>query len=150
MQPLNLPTFNYKLRRLGEHYAIFDIVRKKYVRLTPEEWVRQHLVHYLIHHLAYPPTLLSLERSTRCSHQLQHRPDLVIYDRSVKPLMLVECKAPTISLNTTTFSQIARYNAQLKAKLLLVSNGLIHLCWEIDYLTAMPTLLPHIPYFNSL
>ncbi len=150
MQALNLPAFDHKVQCLGKQCNIFDLVRKKYVRLTPEEWVRQHLVHYLVHHLGYPPTLFSLERNMRCKDQRQQRPDIVLYGRSAEPFMLIECKAPTIPLSTDTLGQIARYNAHFKVRLLVLSNGIEHLCWEVDYTTANHNLLPCIPYFNSL
>lgn len=123
MQPLNLPAFDYKIQSSKTGYRIFDVVRKKYVRLTPEEWVRQHFLHYLTGHLSYPQSLVRLEQRVRYNH-LQHRPDIVVYDRSTKPLMLVECKAPSININHDVWGQIARYNAYFNAQLLVITNGI--------------------------
>ena len=149
MQPLNLPPFDHKIKLLGNHEGIFDAIRKKYVRLTPEEWVRQHWVHYLTQELGYPKALLSLEKSVRCQHRLQHRPDIVVYNRSAKPLMLVECKAPGIALTTDTFGQIARYNAYFQASLLVLSNGEKHFCWEVKPQVPRPCLLAKVPHFEA-
>ena len=147
MQVLNLPPFAYKIKPVGQHRAIFDVVRKKYVRLTPEEWVRQHWVHYLTEQLGYPAALISLEKGVRCRHQLQHRPDVVVYDRTAKPLLLVECKAPTVALTVDTFGQVARYNAHFDAQLLVISNGQQHFCWA---LRPHLQLLQEVPRFDAL
>lgn len=149
MQPLALPTFQYQLRYAGEHMLIFDAIRKQYVRLTPEEWVRQHWVRYLIDHLGYPAGLVSLERSVRCTHQLQHRPDIVVYDRTVKPQLLVECKAPNVTLNTDILGQLARYNTHLQAHTLVLSNGLQHFCWQINADQSTPQSLSRVPHFHE-
>ena len=150
MQPLSLPAFDYKIKPAGQYDTIFDVVRKKHVRLTPEEWVRQHWVHYLIGHLGYPPALIRLEKGVRCQHRLQHRPDIVVYDRRAHPLLLVECKAPGIALTKDTFGQVARYNALFNARLLAISNGEQHFCWEIKPHAPHPHLLPQVPPFDAL
>lgn len=148
MQPLNLPAFDYKLQHRAEGYCIFDIVRKKYVRLTPEEWTRQHFVHYLINQLAYPKALIRLEKKVRHSHS-QHRPDIVVYARTGKPQMLVECKAPHIAIDTSTWHQLARYNPHLQAQLLVITNGMEHYCWQINYEPLSHELLRSIPCFDT-
>jgi hypothetical protein len=149
MQPLNLPAFAYKIQASKAGYEIFDVVRKKYVNLTPEEWVRQHFLHYLIGHLAYPKALIRLEQSVRYN-RLRHRPDMVAYDRAARPLMLVECKASCININHEAWGQIARYNTYLNAQLLVITNGIEHFCWQLDYVQGTHTLLKEIPPFDSL
>ena len=149
MQPLNLPAFAHKVQSSKTGYRIFDVVRKKYVRLTPEEWVRQHFLHYLLDHLAYPAALIRLEQGVQYNH-LQHRPDIVVYDRSAKPLLLVECKAPNVPLNHDVWGQVARYNAHFNAQLLAITNGMHHFCWQLDYKGGRHTLLHAIPPFDTL
>lgn len=149
MQSLNLPPFVYKVQPSKTGYQIFDVVRKKYVRLTAEEWVRQHFLHYLIRSLAYPKSLIRLEQSVQYN-RIQHRSDIVVYDRSAKPLLLVECKAPSIHLNHEVWRQIARYNAHFNAPLLAITNGLQHFCWRLDCGEGKPTLLQNIPCFARL
>lgn len=149
MQTLNLPTFAYKIQAFKTGQKIFDAVRKKYVRLTAEEWVRQHFLHYLIDHLAYPQALVRLEQGVRYN-RLRHRPDIVVHDRLAKPLMLVECKAPSIDLTKDAWEQIARYNARCNARLLVVTNGINHFCWQIDYERGRHALLQEIPCFDML
>ena len=149
MRLLNLPTFVYKIRSYKTGYQIFDVVRKKYVQLTPEEWVRQHFLHYLIDHLAYPQTLIRLEkRVLHCS--LRHRPDIVAYNRSAKPFMLVECKAPNVPVNKQeVWGQIIRYNTYFNTQLLVITNGLKHFCWQLDYEQGSHRLLSTIPHFDG-
>jgi len=149
MQSLNLPTFAYKVQVSKTGYQIFDVVRKKYVRLTAEEWVRQHFLHYLIGPLAYPKALVRLEQEIR-HNRLQYRPDIVVYDRSVKPLLLVECKSPSVYLNHEVLRQVGRYNARLNAPLLAITNGLQHFCWQLDHKEGKHVLLQHIPCFDRL
>ena len=149
MQPLRFPAFDHKIRTAGAGAQIFDVVRKKYVRLTPEEWVRQHCLHYLMGHLAYPRALMRLERAVWRSG-LRHRPDLVVCDRLARPLLLVECKAPGVPLTAKTQEQLVRYNAHCKARLLLMTNGLQHFCWQLDYAGHCSVGLQAIPHFSSL
>lgn len=149
VQSLNLPAFAYKIQFSKTGYQIFDVVRKKYVRLTSEEWVRQHFLHYLIGHLAYPQALIRLEQGVQYN-RLRHRPDIVVYNRLAKPLMLVECKAPSININHEVWGQIARYNAHFNAQLLVITNGIEQFCWQLDYEKGSHALLQDIPYFNTL
>ena len=148
MQLLNLPAFDYNIQHTADGYCIFDIVRQKYVRLTPEEWTRQHFIHYLINQLSYPKSLIRLEKGVRYNHS-QHRPDIVVYSRTGKPWMLVECKAPHISLDINSFEQLARYNVHLQAQLLVITNGMQHCCWRISYAPFGHETLATIPCFAS-
>ena len=127
MTPLNLPSHNFKIKKQSGKVWIFDGVRKKFVQLTPEEWVRQHFVHYLkeIHH--YPRSLFRIEGSLTYN-TLQKRSDILIFDRAGKPWMLVECKAPAIKLSQRAFNQVAIYNMTVGAKYLAVTNGMVHYC----------------------
>ena len=125
MYKLNLPKFEYKVKKENNQYYIFDILRKKYVCLTPEEWVRQHLIHYLINN-NYPTSMIAVERELDVNG-CKRRFDLVVYKQS-KPWLLVECKAPTISITQEVFEQALCYNTQLCAPFLAVTNGIVHYC----------------------
>src|SRR5277367_761996 len=125
MHPLNLPSIDSNIRKEEGKVWIFDIIRKKYIVLTPEEWVRQHFIHYLIHDLKYPRSLFKVE-SGLSFNKLQKRSDILIHDRTGKPWMLVECKSPVIKLSQNAFNQIAVYNMTIDAKYLAVTNGRVH------------------------
>lgn len=129
MVELNLPGFSFKTRKTERGEEIWDEFRKKYVVLTPEEWVRQHFLKFLSTHLGYPRTLLKTEFEIRFN-KLKKRPDIVAFARSGDPLMVVECKAPHVKITQETFKQAAIYNQTLKAGLLVVTNGLEHYCCE--------------------
>lgn len=130
MFKLNLPDFNLTIRKEDGKVWIFDIIRKKYIVLTPEEWVRQHFIHYLINHLNYPKSLFRIEGSLTYN-KLQKRSDIVIYDREGKPWMLVECKAPNIKLSQKAFNQVAVYNMTIGARFVAVTNGMVQYCFEV-------------------
>jgi hypothetical protein len=149
MIPLNLPTFDIKLQGTREHPRVFDILRRRYVSLTPEEWVRQNFVHYLIGHLGYPATLLANEIQLQVG-QKQLRADSVLYDQRLHPLMIIEYKAPTIALTQKVFDQITAYNLLLHADYLIVSNGLQHYCCKMDYDGKKYLFLDHIPRYEEL
>ncbi|ACE06730.1 hypothetical protein Aasi_1440 [Candidatus Amoebophilus asiaticus 5a2] len=149
MQFINFSTFNYKVRTIADKHYIFDIIRKKYVRLTPEEWTRQHLVHYLTQELSYPKGLIRIEKQIQ-GHYIVNRPDLVIYDRIGNPFLIAECKASHIPISDKVYSQLARYNRNLKAKLLVISNGQEYGCWKMSYDGLGHEILDTIPVFDSL
>ena len=123
MLKLNLPEFDFKIRSHKQSKQIFDVIRKKYVRLSPEEWVRQNLIHFLIYHADYPTNYISLEKQLTVYKQLR-RTDIVVYNKNRKPWMIVECKAPTIELNENVLYQAAMYNSDLNANYLVISNGM--------------------------
>jgi hypothetical protein len=129
MFALNLPEFDVSLKKSEGKVWIFDGIRKKFVVLTPEEWVRQHLVQYFINQLKYPRTLIQIERGLQFN-QLQKRSDFVVFDRQGKPWLIVECKSPEIQLDQKSVEQVAVYNMNVKAKFVAVSNGLKHVCYE--------------------
>ncbi|MBX2962604.1 MAG: type I restriction enzyme HsdR N-terminal domain-containing protein [Cyclobacteriaceae bacterium] len=144
MIKLNLPTFDYKLRKADGKVWIFDGIRKKYVVLTPEEWVRQHLVHYLIHERAYPKALVKIEVGLKYN-TLSKRSDIVLFNRQGSPWMIVECKAPEIELTSLTAQQISVYNQTLKADYLLISNGMKLICYQASAGYTPLTDLPNFP-----
>lgn len=127
MYKLNLPSPEFSLRKDQGKVWIFDIIRKKYVVLTPEEWVRQHFVHFLINDLSYPRSLFRIEGALTYN-RLQKRSDILIRNRDGKPWMLVECKSPAIKLTQKAFNQIAVYNMTIGARFLAVTNGMVHYC----------------------
>lgn len=132
MIKLNFPEYNFKIKTSAKITQIFDIVRRKYVALTPEEWVRQHFIHYLIFEKNFPQSLLAVEMNI-VLNKLQKRCDIVGYSNSGKPVLIVECKSPGVKISQKTFEQIARYNMALQVKYLAVSNGINHYFCEIDF-----------------
>jgi len=145
MQKLNLPDFEPRLRKEEGKVWIFDVIRKKYLVLTPEEWVRQHFVHYLINHLNYPKSLFRVERSLTYN-TLQKRSDIVVHNRMGKPWLLIECKAPDIKLTQKAFNQVAVYNMTIGAQYVGVTNGIVQYCFktnkepsrEVKFLDSFP------------
>lgn len=149
MIPLNLPSFDIKLQGSREHPRILDVLRRRYVALTPEEWVRQSFIHYLIEHMDYPQTLLANEVALRVGDK-QLRADSVLYDRDLRPKMIIEYKAPTVAITQHVFEQIATYNILLHVDYLMVSNGLVHYCCKMDYEGKRCLYLDHIPKYEEL
>jgi len=146
MQELNLPKYPFKLRDVESKLQIFDSVRKKYLVLTPEEWVRQHFVQYLIQEKKYPASLIAIEIGLKYN-QLQKRADILVYDNKGNPHLMVECKAPEVKISQETFHQIAVYNMAFKVNYLIVTNGMEHYCCEMDYTTNSYRFLPEVPSF---
>lgn len=149
MFALNLPAFEYKIRKDGGKTLIFDPLRRKFVALTPEEWVRQHFVNYLIKDKGFPAGRLCNECNINLNG-MKRRCDTVLYDAYLKPLVIVEYKAPTIGVNQLVFDQIAAYNMVLKVKYLIVSNGLNHYCCQMDYDNQKVDYLETIPNYIDL
>lgn len=127
MEQLNLPPFAVNIKTDMQNKYIFDIIRKKYLVLTPEEWVRQHFVHYLVEHLGYPQSLMATENGLKLFNT-QKRSDIVVYTRNGEPLAVVECKAADVRISQETFNQVARYNIKFKAPIIMVTNGINHYC----------------------
>jgi hypothetical protein len=149
MLVLNLPAFDVKVTEKEGRRMIFDPLRRRYVTLTPEEWVRQHFVNYLITEKHYPEDLLGNEMSLR-HNTVVRRCDTIVYNRFLAPLMIVEYKSPHVPIKGAVFDQISRYNASLKARFLTVSNGIQHFCCRIDYETQTYTFLENIPAYDEL
>ena len=149
MLSLNLPTFAAKVKEKDGKHVIFDPVRRKFVALTPEEWVRQHFVNYLITDKGYPKELLANEVPLKLNGTSK-RCDTVAYNRFLTPLMIVEYKAPHIEITSSVFDQIVRYNMVLHVRYLAVSNGISHFCCKIDYENLTYSFLEGIPEYNVL
>jgi type I site-specific restriction endonuclease len=131
MQELNFPAYQFQLNRVEEKSYIFDPIRKKWVVLTPEEWVRQHLILFLVQTKKYPASLLAVERLITFN-KLKKRFDLLLFNKTGKPEMLIECKAPEVNLSKETLFQIATYNMVFKVPYLFISNGLNHLLFQLN------------------
>ena len=129
-----------------EKTHIFDDVRKKYLLLTPEEWVRQNFIHYLNKEKKYPLGLMGVEQMVKYN-SLKTRADIVIYNLEGKPNVIVECKAPEVKITQDTFNQIAKYNSQLKVKYLIVTNGMKHFCCQMDYENNKIIFLEDVPAY---
>jgi len=127
MDKLNLPPFHFKINEFENGVHVYDIIRKKFVKLTPEEWVRQHLVHYLINELHYPKSLIKVETGLRYNRLLK-RSDVLAYNRNGEPFLLAECKSSTTKLDDRTLGQVAAYNYSIGSEYLLATNGMIFLC----------------------
>ncbi len=150
MISLNLPEADIKTKRQGERLTVFDVLRSKYVALTPEEWVRQHFVSFLLHHKHYPSALMMNEVGVTLGG-VTRRCDTVVYSRGTAlPLVIVEYKAPTVAITEAVFRQIASYNYALRARYLFVSNGLTHYACRMDYSAGRTQFLPDIPDFADL
>jgi hypothetical protein len=130
MQSLNLPTYKFRITSKNETDYIYDVIRNKPILLTPEEWVRQHLIHYLIEDLGYPKALIKVESGVVYNTRIK-RSDIVIYDNLAKPHILVECKSPDVKINQSTLEQVAMYNRTLNASVLILSNGLTHYTFKL-------------------
>jgi len=148
MNKLNLPVYTFRIsKKEKDKLLIFDVFRRKYVSLTPEEWVRQNILQYLVTEKNVPKSLISSEAGVRIN-TLKRRFDALIYNRNGEPWMLVECKAPSITINQDTFDQIVAYNNSIKAKYLLITNGLKHYCCRMDTSTKKSVFVQDIPNFT--
>jgi len=149
MDSLNLPTYSFNIKSTGERKLIFDKLRKRFVVLTPEEWVRQNLIMFLIEEKDYPAALISVEMSIKLN-KMKRRCDIVIFNKTGVPNLIVECKAPSIKINQDVFDQIAAYNIKLKVKYLIVTNGLDFYCCYIDHDNNSYTFMKDIPNYTEL
>ena len=150
MQHLNLPEYQFNIKKKGtDSLVIFDTLRKRWVALTPEEWVRQNFVRYLIEDREFPAALMNNEISLT-QNGIKRRCDTLVADRQGLPLVIVEYKAPTIEISQKTFDQIVRYNMVLRAQYLIVTNGMRHYCCKIDYENNSYAFLQEIPPYNVL
>ena len=147
MTILNLPHYKFKIKSSENKRFIFDNLRKKYIVLTPEEWVRQHYVSYLQNEKKYPESLMAVEKQLTING-LKKRTDILIFNKNGLPEIIVECKAPSVEITQSTFDQIARYNLKLNAKYLIVTNGLSHFYCQVDHEKASYNFLKDIPPFK--
>ena len=146
---LNFPFSKFKIKEDKGKLFIFDDSRKKFIALTPEEWVRQNCLHYLRDHKKYPISLLAVEKAFKLNGQ-NLRYDLVAYSKKAEALLLVECKAPDVKISQATFDQIAVYNLELNVPYLLVTNGMQHYCCIVDFEKRQFKFLPEVPDFSTL
>ena len=148
MTTLNLPPYEYKLKQEEEKIFIFDALRRKYLVLTPEEWVRQHFIQYIINYLHYPKSLIKVEGGL-VYNRLKKRSDILIFNQEGSPWMVIECKSPDQKINNHTLQQVSIYNSTLKAKYVALTNGLKHLCCVIDHQAKLTTPLKQFPKFGE-
>ena len=146
MSKLNLPNAVLKTKLVEGTTQVFDAVRKKYLVLTAEEWVRQHFIHYLNSEKKYPLGLMGIEQMVKYNEQ-STRADIVLYTNEGKPNMIVECKAPKVKITQDAFNQIAKYNFKLRVDFLVVTNGMRHFCCAMDYESNKITFLEEIPSY---
>lgn len=144
LPPLALPDHGLKTKHDAAGPQVFDAVRRLWVALTPEEWVRQHFINHLVHDLGYPASRISVERALTL-HGLTKRADVVVFGADGSPEVLVECKAPHVRITQRTFEQAAHYNIVLKVGLLMVTNGLQHFSCRIDHRSGTVQFLDHLP-----
>jgi hypothetical protein len=149
LKQLNLPEYSFRITGKEGAESIFDQVRKKYVKLTPEEWVRQNFVRYLIHEGKYPPGLIAVEVMSQFNN-LRKRVDILIHNRQGKPVMIVECKSPEVKLDEKVFDQIVCYNMGFRVPYIIVTNGIDHYACKIDYATGKYEFLLVIPLYEDL
>ncbi|MDC1325176.1 type I restriction enzyme HsdR N-terminal domain-containing protein [Ulvibacter sp.] len=144
MQKLNFPEYQFRFKSKENKRLIFDEIRKKFIILTPEEWVRQHVIHYLVKDKKYPASHLSVEKQLKL-HDTVKRYDIVVYNRDGGIELIVECKAPSIKISQDTFDQIARYNFVLRANLLMVTNGVEHYFCKMDFEAEKYEFIKELP-----
>ena len=149
MQQLNLPQHPLKIKEENGTRYIFDAIRKKYLVLLPEEWVRQNFIQFLVHNKKYAASLIAIEKGLKIN-ELQKRADIVVYDKHAKPIVLIECKAPKVKINQAVFEQVARYNAAFGVPYLMVTNGLEHYCAKVNFETKNCEFLTEIPDYKNL
>jgi hypothetical protein len=147
MLALNFPRYSFRLKNSENKIAVFDELRKKFVLLTPEEWVRQHVVHFLMKEKNFPKSLLNVEKQLKI-HDLIKRYDVLAYKPDGSIHLVVECKAASVPITQETFDQIARYNLSLQAKYLMVTNGLQHYFCQLDYEAERYHFLQDLPEWS--
>ena len=149
MQVLNLPKTELKVTTKDGKQQVYDILRRKFVALTPEEWVRQLFVHYLIQHKGYPAECIGNEVSIMLG-RTKKRCDSVVYGQNAQPIMIIEYKSPQTEITQQVFEQVSRYNIKLKVRWLVVSNGMQHYCCHIDYESGTYQFVKDIPPYNDI
>ena len=149
MQKLNFPVYSFRFKNSENKVSIFDEIRKKFILLTPEEWVRQHVVQFLLQDKKYPKSYINVEKLIKIN-DLSKRYDGVVFQPNGEIFLLIECKAPEVPISQQTFDQIARYNLVLKAKYLMVTNGLNHYFCQMDFENEKYIFLRELPEFDRL
>lgn len=149
MQQLNFSKYSFRFKNSENKVLIFDEIRKKFIILTPEEWVRQHVIHHLLYELNYPKSHINVEKLIKFNG-LTKRYDVVVFQSNGEILILIECKAPSIAISQATFDQIARYNLVLHANFLMVTNGLNHYFCQMDFENEKYLFLKDLPTHTNL
>ena len=149
LQPLNLPPYPFKISDKNGALTLFDETRKKHIIITPEEWVRQHFVQYLINQKQYPKSLIKLEGGLKL-HGMAKRSDIVVFSPAGEKILMVECKAPSVKIDQKVFDQIARYNMTHQIALLAVTNGLQHYCCRIDFGNGTYKFIEELPVYAAI
>ncbi len=147
MQPLNFPTYSFRFKNSENKVSIFDEIRKKFIILTPEEWVRQNVIRYLLEECNYPKSLINVEKALKING-LTKRYDIVIFNNDGSINILVECKSTDIKISQTVFDQIARYNMTLKSNYLMLTNGLNHYFCKMDFENEKYSFLENLPNYT--
>lgn len=146
---LDFPDYNLNVREKDKKFEIFDFIRKKYVSLTPEEWVRQHTLHFLHHKLHIPAGIIIVEKSLTLN-TLSKRADILVYGKILNPLMLIECKAPSVKITQAVFDQISRYNLVFKVQYLMITNGIQHFSFKADFNEMKIISMDHFPDWDEM
>ncbi|MFN7675462.1 type I restriction enzyme HsdR N-terminal domain-containing protein [Flavobacterium sp.] len=146
MQNLNFPSYNFRFKNSENKVSIFDDIRKKFIILTPEEWVRQHIVQFLLQEKKYPKSYINVEKLIKVN-DLNKRYDIVVFKPNGELFLLIECKSPDVKITQETFDQIARYNLKLNAQFLMVTNGLNHYFCQMDFEKETYIFLEELPFF---
>ena len=149
MQKLNLPEYTFRIKNENGKEFVFDELRKKFVRLSPEEWVRQNFIRFLVEEKHYRHSLMAVETLVNVNNN-PLRADLVVFGKNGQPILAAEFKAPSVKISQDTFNQLVRYNMKLKVDFLIVSNGLSHFCCQIDYTHNSYQFLQEIPAFEEI
>ena len=149
MWQLNLPEYIFRIKKQTDKLLIFDSQRKRYVSLTPEEWVRQNFIRFLVEDKGYPAALLAIEKQLNMNG-MKKRCDAILFDKDAKPIMIIELKAPNVPISQSTFDQVAVYNAKLKVDFFMISNGMEHFCCRVNTKTVRYEYFPEIPDYKSL
>lgn len=147
MHQLNLPAYEFKIRTEGQSKQIFDSLRKKYVVLTPEEWVRQHFIRFIVNEKKYPASLLGIEKGVKVN-TLDKRTDIVVFNKFGNPWMIIECKSPMVEISEDTLYQAARYNLSLNVQYITLTNGMEHFCCKVE--DKQLIFLDDFPWFTSV
>ena len=148
MKKLNFPTYSFRFKNSENKVSIFDEIRKKFIVLTPEEWVRQHVIQFLLQTRKYPKSYINVEKLIKVNG-LSKRYDGIVFKPNGEIFLLIECKAPEVPISQDTFDQIARYNLELKAQFLMVTNGLNHYFCQMDFENEKYIFLKDLPDFKS-
>jgi hypothetical protein len=146
MQQLNFPSYNFRFKNSENKVSIFDDIRKKFIILTPEEWVRQHIVQFLLQEKKYPKSYINVEKLIKVN-DLNKRYDIVVFKPNGELFLLIECKSPDVKITQETFDQIARYNLKLNAQFLMVTNGLNHYFCQMNFEKETYIFLEELPFF---